>query len=288
VKKLHLSWNALLKMRREGLTYRQIARKLAVGTMTIWKRFKDHGMAPRKFDEDRVMRLHEQGLSSYQIAKETGYSRPTVNRIRRRHGIDTNSLRTKPRSFKDCPDLGYVLGVFYGDASAPKSKYKSYKIKLSVRDKDFAKEFSVRISRLLGKIPPYPVLSGREKSGFNKVEKEMYTCVAYSKFLWLFLREGNHLPIIDKYPQDFLRGYFDSDGMINVWGGYAQIRFTTSDERVAQMCERALSSIKIHYTRNPSPLRGQIVISIRRQGAIKKFGKEVGSSIERKRRLFFG
>ena len=108
------------------------------------------------------------------------------------------------------PELSYLLGVLYGDGSISVNSVNSgnYMFTLTAKDKEFVEEFQRCINAIIGKI--YAI----QKHYYKKTYGPYYTCCAYSKELISFL--SNKLeyfkPIINSYPNDFLRGFFDSEG----------------------------------------------------------------------------
>jgi intein-encoded DNA endonuclease-like protein len=108
-------YHLVLELRKEGLSYNQIIRKIQT----------DHGVTLRKSHlSDWVGGRH----------RPFGYVR---------------AFDSTPS-----PELGYVIGVSLGDGSTSVSKNYNYKIKLRVIDKEFAEEFSRCLGVILGRNPP--------------------------------------------------------------------------------------------------------------------------------------
>jgi intein-encoded DNA endonuclease-like protein len=108
-------YRLVLELRKEGLSYNQIIRKIQT----------DHGITLRKSHlSDWVGGRH----------RPFGYVR---------------AFDSTPS-----PELGYVIGVGLGDGSTSLSKNYNYKIKLRVIDKEFAEEFSRCLGVILGRSPP--------------------------------------------------------------------------------------------------------------------------------------
>ena len=53
-----------------------------------------------------------------------------------------------------CTPLGYVTGVMLGDGSTSASGDHNYRLKLRVRDRDFAEAFSKAVGFVLNRSPP--------------------------------------------------------------------------------------------------------------------------------------
>jgi len=108
-------YHLVLELRKEGLSYNRIIRKIQA----------DHGVTLRK--------SHISGWVNGKH-KPFGYVR---------------AFDAVPSS-----ELAYVIGVRLGDASMSLSRSYNYKIKLRVIDKEFAEEFSRCLSVILGRAPP--------------------------------------------------------------------------------------------------------------------------------------
>ncbi len=105
-----------------------------------------------------VLKLRREGLSYNQI----------IERIHLESGVSLNKshisgwLNGKHRPFgyvrqfasTPCPELAYIIGVKWGDASTNTNKNHMHMIKLRVTDKDFAQEFSRCLSIVLKRSPP--------------------------------------------------------------------------------------------------------------------------------------
>jgi intein-encoded DNA endonuclease-like protein len=108
-------YNLVLTLRREGLSYSQIIRKIEV----------EHGITLRKSH-----------LSGWINAKHKPFG------------------SVRPFDATPQPELAYVIGVIMGDASMSVNRHQNYMIKLRVTDKEFAEEFSRCLSVILGRDPP--------------------------------------------------------------------------------------------------------------------------------------
>jgi len=103
--------------------------------------------------------------------------------------------------------LAYLLGIKYGDLGLVSYKRKGiaeYRIGLTAKDEDFVSKFRDTVCSLL------------KKKTTNRIhlDKGYYCCYICSKDLFHYLSLGleAHKPVIEKFPADFLRGFFDSEG----------------------------------------------------------------------------
>jgi hypothetical protein len=108
-------------------------------------------------------------------------------------------------------ELSYVLGAFLGDGCAFKTRSIKgtilYEVQLAVRDRDFANEFNKCISKILRKDGGYSIF---ERGGY-------YAVRVTNRILYEFLKKPwkMHKQIIEKFPAEFLRGFFDSEGCVH-------------------------------------------------------------------------
>lgn len=164
-------YHLVLALRREGLSYNQIIRKIEI----------EHGV-----------RLRKSHLSGWINGKHEPFG-------------SVRPFAATPRR-----ELAYVIGVKMGDASMSVNRSYSYMIKLRVIDKEFAEEFAMCLSVILGRDPP--------RVKWNEKTHAWHTQLS-SILLQKFLREA--LPRLRKVIEHcndcvsaFLRGFFDSEGSV--------------------------------------------------------------------------
>jgi len=113
---------------------------------------------------------------------------------------------------KSSPELSYVIGVFLGDGYLKiEPKNYRYVIRLKVKDKEFAEEFSRALVKILNKTKPYKIW---KENDFTRGNRSRYTALAGSKLLYIFLSKSldDLLLHVKPFYAQFLRGLFDSDG----------------------------------------------------------------------------
>jgi intein-encoded DNA endonuclease-like protein len=108
-------YQLVLELRKEGLSYNKIIRKIQA---------------------DKGITLRKSHISGWVTGKHRPYGY-----VRAFDGVPSS-------------ELAYVIGVRLGDASMSISRSYNYKIKLRVIDKEFAQEFSRCLSVILGRSPP--------------------------------------------------------------------------------------------------------------------------------------
>jgi len=113
---------------------------------------------------------------------------------------------------KPSPELSYVIGVFLGDGYLKiEPKNYRYVIRLKVKDKEFAEEFSRTLAKILHKDKPYLIW---KENDYTRGNRSRYTALAGSKLLFNFLSKplDGLLFYVKPFYAEFLRGLFDSDG----------------------------------------------------------------------------
>lgn len=206
------------------------------------------------------------------------------------------------REFPPSPDLSYLLGVRYGDGSIyhyqvwnGKGFFQRWVFQLVCKDQDFINAFVESARKVTGR-----------KIQMHRKRMKYYQALVYCKALCLFLNEPlNELThTIDKYPSEFLRGFFDSEGGVYLEGQQTfRVRAYNSDkpllEYVAQVLREKfgiVSSIWINVKAGRQCTFGSkivqttkncYVLQVVRKINVKKFMREIGFSIARKKQKWF-
>ena len=174
-------------------------RKLASETML---KVRNLPLEQRMELYNRAMKLKkERGWGYWKIAKELEISPPTVG-----HWLYSGTRPDCAYNLPDLtpsPELCYIIGTYWGDGSTSKN-LSAYSIQLNAKDRDFVEEFVA----CLGKI------FNRDKPSIYTTAKNAYAVNFRSKKLYEFLSRPleEHKPTIEKFPAQFLRGFFDSEG----------------------------------------------------------------------------
>jgi hypothetical protein len=113
------------------------------------------------------------------------------------------------------PELAYVIGVEAGDGFLNvKPRSYQYRIRLRAVDREFVEEFNQAVSKVLG-CPPHRLWKG-EKTRETEVEFGSYSL---HKFLMQKLDDLKPFIEHDKScAAAFIRGFFDSEGCVEVSG----------------------------------------------------------------------
>lgn len=240
-----------------------------------------------------AINLHrEKGWGNTRVAKELGISEDTVSGWLYR--------KRKPNSWYKTPNLvpskslSYLIGVYWGDGSASKSKNRGrkggwyYDIALNVKDRDFVEEFRKHLAEILPRESDYPI-------GSPPSAKGKYVIKTRSKLLYEFLKRSFdvHESVIEVFPSEFLRGFFDSEG--NVAPHFFQNKAGSVDayntnhgllEYVRGLLSRHFSICSVIRIKRRSVGKWSDVyrLSIERHNDILKFNDKIGFSIVRKQK----
>ena len=261
-----------LTLASRGLGYRKIVRELrekyglavAKSTISCWVR-GIHTPYYRRFpDEGRVkiyreaLRLHAEGYGYRMIARKLSVSPSTVKDwVAGRsspYGPEPPAGLPPPRPTKHCPritelrpspELAYVIGVVLGDGYACSTGNYKKIIGLRARDEEFVREFARCLARVLG----------REVKVRFWEERKLFVARACSAPLYELLRKPADLdrlrPFIehcDMCVAAFLRGFFDSEGLVKENG---HISVTNTDLELLRYIGRLFGRLGIDITGDP-------------------------------------
>jgi len=125
-------------------------------------------------------------------------------------------------------ELSYLLGVRYGDMRLMKERY----VGILVKDKDFAEEFARCINVIFSK----KCILWQDKRGHwgMSVSSRIF-------YEYMTLPLDLHKGIIEMFPEEFLRGFFDSEATVNSYN----IRVGITDKDVLKYVEWLLNQLWI-------------------------------------------
>ncbi|HYB07553.1 MAG TPA: LAGLIDADG family homing endonuclease [Nitrososphaerales archaeon] len=172
-------------------------------------------------------------------------------------------------------------------------------VKLEVADLDFAEAFNDNLAALFSRTDPNKILVHRFKVDRLPMYVVRYSCKQLVRLLRLPLRRV--LEIAFAYPCEFLRGFFDAEGHVDVGIGrylFLSVGAENSDRsllrRVKQLLEEALEiNCTIHSKRKAGSvkiIRGKAFVMRRTSYSliiagiedVKRFARTVNFSIHRK------
>ena len=186
------------------------------------------------------------------------------------------------------PELSYLVGAIIGDGNWYKTNssfrkryskdYFGYIIRIIVNDRDFAEEVARCLGVLLNKtVPVKSFLSSRLKA---------WRVIVGNHALYNFLSKGCFDEVIERYPREFLRGFFDAEG-----NAYYQTRKNrlylsagSSNKKYIDLVQKALNYLgiesKVYYK------KGNFYhLCIGKKENQIRFYEEVGFTIKRKQEV---
>lgn len=246
--------------------YREKQRK---GTNQRWKKWHENSdkleawlekhRAIKNEEIPEILNQLENGKSKMQLAKELEITRATLCLNLKYRGIPRNPPppRYEP-ILKPTYELGYVLGVIYGDGCCYALKgTNTHVISLNARDKEFVEYFGIMLCRVLRRKKSIPIYQFQPKA---KNRKPQYKTSRRSKKLGLFIKSLN----IERLEQivtatgeckiGFLRGFFDSDGSISLYKcnprdrktpKWLSVNLSNTNKPLLEMVKRLLASIEV-------------------------------------------
>lgn len=140
-------------------------------------------------------------------------------------------------------DLGYVLGVIFGDGSMGKvkdGKYFRYLVQLEVKKYDFAKAFADSLSRVLKRKPLTIWPNPKKKTYYVSVSRKMFYHWFKSLNLRKLLLENREVAI------GFIHGFFDSEG--TMYHKREQAKFDCTDKHLMELNSNVLRQLGIKNT----------------------------------------
>lgn len=200
------------------------------------------------------------------------------------------------RTINPSQNLSYLIGAFKGDGSLCRYRHH-YQLSFGVKDLEFIEAVQKAIEGVTSKVPKiFRIRNGN----FS-----LYKLVMSNKDLFTVLNQPltDLKPIIERYPVDFLKGFFDAEGTAVTsvrhkkswsWIDY-RVSFYNTKKELLDLVRELLIRLSItpapkNYvtignfgkTRQPC-----YVLSIYKKMSIARFMKLIVSSIPRKR-LFVG
>ena len=195
------------------------------------------------------------GLSTYKIAEMYGVSYEAVRYWLKKYGIPTRPApgRVKPK-LDPSPELAYVLGVLYGDGTVSKCRWENkklrkkgyrYVIQLAVTDKVFAEEFMKALEKLGLRPKMYfaPRKPNEKMLGDPTRAKPRWVVTAQSKEFYDFftsLTIEKLEQIVKNYEQYFIRGFYESEGCVDISPNDYRIRIVNTDRELMEFVKRLL------------------------------------------------
>ena len=249
-----------------------------------------------------VLELASKGQGPAGIARQlSAVYQPSISPGTVRHWMvgDRNPLGGKVRNlFKQepSPALRVVLGADFGGGC---TLTHDWIVKLEVTDRDFAEAFNSSMATLLSRETPNKILIKRFRVKRLPMYVVRYACKALVELLRLPL--SKLLEIAFKFPREFLRGFFDAEGHVDVGCTKSfslKVGATNTDRtmliKIKRMLKkelgidsylnkkRAAGSVMVIRSRTFALRRTSYELIMSSRESVKKFTEEVGFTIFRK------
>ncbi|MFH1972034.1 MAG: LAGLIDADG family homing endonuclease [archaeon] len=263
---------------KQGFGSLRISKIISIpkGTIEYWI---NRGGKPYDYSESRIKAINSKE-NIKRLRKVSKYSQPLA--VEKAQKINTKKLQTS--SFILSENLGYVLGVIFGDGHTSE---KSRRIILAAIDKDFVLEFKNNLEKWSG-FESRIFLRVIPTDNIIKNRLPQWTCyldtIEGAKFISTFDLDSL-LDTTNKIKCSFLKGLYDSEGSISKDG----IIFYNSDKKLIYLIKNLLNSLGIFPTLNvyeAKSLSGKLIkyyhLSIYRKEYLKKYQNLIGFSIGRK------
>jgi len=200
--------------------------------------------------------------------------------------------------FKHGPSraLSYIIGANIGDGC---TLLKNWCVKLVVADLDFARAYNINMKTLFSRTAPNKILT-RNENGRLPMYEVKYSSKQLAKLLLSPLE--TLLDIAFVYPLDFLRGFFDAEGHVDVRAGgkrfnvsagvensnvtllrrIKQVLLTACEIRSIKNKKRKAGSLKVIRGKAFLMRKTSFTLLINRYEDLQRFAHKIGFSIARK------
>lgn len=254
---------------RGSKKYEDYIRKQSIRSKQTWQKIREN---PEKLEarneKTRAIKSNEipnileeltNGKSKKKLSKELGITRATLIRNLRIRGIQRNAKppRYDP-NLNPTYELGYVLGVVYGDGYYTYRKdTKAYMIGLNATDKEFVEYFTLQLCKVLERKTHILISKLQPKAPNRKLQ---HTTIIGSKKLVLFIKSLNirqleeRIEATEECKIGFIRGFFDSEGSIHLTScehsgrktpKWLKISISNTNKELLEMIQHFFTSLSI-------------------------------------------
>lgn len=200
-----------------------------------------------KMDDQQVVRLYGEGLSSRQIAKTLGISKPTVLKRLREANVERRPNRRRffnEEAFSDfTPESCYWAGFLAADGWIDK-RQTTVSVELAIKDRDHL----VKLCEFLG--ADLEMVTERDKKQpWGTIGRFCAVHFCSMRLAKMLDENFNIVPTKSKilkppllvpaqYVSHFVRGYFDGDG----WFSRSEIGFSSGSEEFMVWMKRTIQT----------------------------------------------
>lgn len=196
------------------------------------------------FTREQLVELHwVHGLSLTAIGRIHGVSASAIKYWMNKFGV-TPKARLQEVLFVPTPALSYVLGVLHGDGFLYVHPTTSrHEIVLTVTDKPFAESFNYALHALGLRANTIPVKAGLPN---HKPLWKTYSCSKVFHERWNSLGKEERLDWGFRYPRDFVRGVYESEGCLKRHRQNLELAIYSTNQPMQRRIVLALESQGLH------------------------------------------
>lgn len=227
--------------------------------------------------EKFLMEHYGKDMTTKEIAKNLGKPPYAVwikaSRLRRK-------IYTIKRVVSPSPECVYLIGVRFGDGFVTNNGRGYREFRVSTTDIKFAKKVQEAIVKVVGKARKIYVVKN-PKGTWTK--KDIYDVGTEIKDLVDIVDRNidKLIPWIERYPEKFIEGLFDSEGSIYLDDGkYLRLEIGITNKKVLDIAYQLLIKLGFHprFNIGKTPLgRPYYRLRLHNQQEVKKFLKTVNT-----------
>jgi len=221
----------------------------------------------------KAKELHNIGIGYVKASKLLNLSRWTLANWTTRNQNPLSNMRLA--NLKPSKELSYIVGVMQGDGSYFKTSTNICRIALACKDLEFIKYYLTCLQKVLNRKFPF----WEERNNFYKTQ-------AGSKHLYEFLVFKSWLNLVHKFPREFIRGFLDSEGWVDITS--RRVCAANTDLKTIQLTTQLLNDCKISTQKiqKREIAKRKPIYELRMAGKnnLTLFQKTIGFTIKRKNR----
>lgn len=232
--------------------------------------------------EELSILYFDKGMDLVQIGKVYGVTASSILYWAKKLGIEYRRHLQEIVTF-DSPVLSYILGVLHGDGFLYSGSGRK-QIILSVTDKEFAYSFAAALNKIGINTFTIPIVAQPE--GWKPQWKTVGESLRFHEFFHSMSSE-ERISKGMKYPLDFIRGVYESEGSVKYHKGSLEFAIYTTNKLLATIiCDYLITTGYDVTIFNKILASGKdiFLVSIYKEFDIKKFMVNINPCIKFKPR----